>query len=362
VAGADAQDGEAELERVRQAIESIERRIARQQSDMDAGMRELRAVEVEIGAAQGRLVRLRQERSQQQRELESLNSQARAVAQRLDGERAALGQQVRLSYLLGREELLKLVLNQESPTTLGRMVVYYDYLNKARGERIGHVSNELRQLETLAMAARDAEAELARVAAASERELAALEASRSRRSRVVEELESALVSADRELESLRADEKRLTDLVNELDDVLRAFPSGAEEPFANLKGRLTWPVGGRIIDDYGQVRGEGPLRWNGVVLEAERGTPVRAIYYGRVAFSDWLPGLGLLLIVDHGNRYLSLYGYNEVLLKESGDWVEPGEVLAQVGDSSGRAGAALYFELRHRGEPIDPHAWIQGGR
>jgi murein hydrolase activator len=355
-----AQEEQAELARVRGAIEALQEKIARQQSDVDKGVRELRAVELEIAATQTTLTDLRDRRAEQQKILDARNAEARVVAGRLEDERGALGRQVRLSYMLGREELLKLVLNQESPTTLGRMVVYYDYLNKARSERIGHVSDELESLESLVAAARAAEAELGRLTAASEQQLATLESSRRRRADVIRELESSVETSGRELESLRADEKRLADLVNELDDILREFPVNAAEPFADLKGRLTWPVGGRIVEDYGQTRNGGPLRWNGVVLEAERGAPVRAIYYGRVAFSDWLPGLGLLLIVDHGNRYLSLYGYNEVLLKESGDWVEPGEVLAQVGDSSGRARTGLYFELRYRGEPVDPHAWMSG--
>jgi septal ring factor EnvC (AmiA/AmiB activator) len=353
-----AQDEQAMLEKVRGAIQALERKMARQQSDVDTGVRALRAVELDIAATQTKLGGLRDRRAEQQRILDARNAEARVVAARLGDERGALGRQVRLSYMLGREELIKLVLNQESPTTLGRMVVYYDYLNRARSERIGHVSAELESLQELVAAARAAEAELGRLTAAREQELASLESSRRRRAEVIQELESGLESSGHELESLRADEKRLTDLVNELDDILREFPIGAAEPFVNLKGRLPWPVGGRIVEDYGEARNGGPLRWNGVVLEAERGAPVRAIYYGRVAFSDWLPGLGLLLIVDHGNRYLSLYGYNEVLLKESGDWVEPGEVLAQVGDSSGRARAGLYFELRYRGEPVDPHAWM----
>ena len=359
---AHAQDEQAELDRVRQAIEALERRISGQQSEMEAGVQALRAVELEIASAQARLTDLRGQQRERRRELERLHADARAADQRLGQERTTLGRQVLLSYMLGREELLKLVLNQESPTALGRMVVYYDYLNKARGERIAVVSAELRRLEAVAAAVSETETELVRLTAATEREIAGLEASRDKRSRVVTELDAALATSGRELDSLRESERRLTELVNELDDILEAFPKGAAEPFATLKGRLAWPVPGPVVESYGQLRNGGPLRWNGVVVDAERGTPVRAVYYGRVAFSDWLPGLGLLLIIDHGDRYLSLYGYNEVLLKESGEWVEPGDVVAQVGDTSGRIGAALYFELRYRGEPVDPLVWMRESR
>jgi murein hydrolase activator len=117
-------------------------------------------------------------------------------------------------------------------------------------------------------------------------------------------------------------------------------------------------VQGKLAGDYGQPRGPGPIKWNGVLLEAAAGTPVRAVYHGRVAFADWLQGLGLLVIVDHGGGYMSLYGHNEALLKESGDWVEPGEAIAQVGDTGGQARAGSYFEIRYNGEPVNPHPWI----
>ena len=144
----------------------------------------------------------------------------------------------------------------------------------------------------------------------------------------------------------------------ELGDILAAFPAGTDEPFASLKGKLPWPAQGRIDEDFGKSRGGTRPRWNGVLLAAEPGTPVRAVYHGRVAFSDWLPGLGLLLILDHGDGYLSLYGQNEVLLRESGEWVAPGEILGQVGSAGGRSG--VYFELRHDGKPIDPGDWMRG--
>jgi septal ring factor EnvC (AmiA/AmiB activator) len=139
---------------------------------------------------------------------------------------------------------------------------------------------------------------------------------------------------------------------------MAGFPVDTEEPFAGLKGKLAWPVQGRLAGDYGQPRGTGPVKWNGVLLEAAAGVPVRAVYHGRVAFADWLQGLGLLVIVDHGAGYMSLYGHNEALLKESGDWVEPGEPIAQVGDTGGQTRPGLYFEIRYNGEPVNPHPWI----
>jgi septal ring factor EnvC (AmiA/AmiB activator) len=152
----------------------------------------------------------------------------------------------------------------------------------------------------------------------------------------------------------------LAELVVQLTELTAGFPVDTEKPFGTLKGTLAWPVQGRVAGDYGQPRGGGPVKWSGVLLEASAGAPVRAVYHGRVAFADWLPGLGLLLIVDHGGGYMSLYGHNEALLKEPGDWVEPGETIAQVGDTGGQSRPALYFEIRQNGEPINPRPWIAG--
>lgn len=119
------------------------------------------------------------------------------------------------------------------------------------------------------------------------------------------------------------------------------------------------PIAGRVTNRFGSARSSGKLRWNGVFIEAEPGTPVTAVHYGRVVFSDWLRGFGLLLIVDHGDGYMSLYGHNEVLYRETGDWVTAGETIATVGDTGGQNRSGLYFEIRHAGKPTDPQHWCR---
>jgi septal ring factor EnvC (AmiA/AmiB activator) len=280
------------------------------------------------------------------------------VNARLAGERAALGDQVRVSYMTGREELFKLLLSQESPASLGRMLVYYDYFNRARSERIRAVSAELGKLDDLGSQTERVAAELARLEAEQAAEVAALAKIRDERKAAVAKLDAGIATANAAMTKLRSDEKRLTELVVQLTELMAGFPVDTEQPFGKLKGKLAWPVQGRIVGDYGQPRGGGPVKWSGVLLEASQGTAVRAVYHGRVAFADWLPGLGLLIIVDHGDGYMSLYGHNEALLKEPGDWVEPGETIAQVGDTGGQSRPALYFEIRQNGEPVNPRPWI----
>ena len=146
--------------------------------------------------------------------------------------------------------------------------------------------------------------------------------------------------------------------MDELKALLAEFPAESSQRFSAVRGQLAWPVPGRLVNDYGQPRA-GSLRWNGVLVGAESGTSVRSLYYGRVVFADWLAGMGLLLVIEHGEGYMSLYGHNEALLKEAGDWVEPGERVALVGDSGGQGTPGLYFEIRRAGEPQNPHRWIK---
>jgi len=353
---------EQALEAVREEIHTLERRLARQHVERDAGYRALRSVELEISASASELGVIREGLGLQRERSRTLVREAQAARERLAGERQALGEQVRASYLSGRHEMLKLLLNQENPARLGRMMVYYDYLNRARSERVAAVSGEITTLAELARASERAGEELAELEERQTRELEALGRARDERRQLVTRLERDIADAGSTIERLRGEETRLAQLVAELEALLAGFPVDPEVRFGSIKGRLPWPVPGPVINNYGDARGAGgQLRWNGVVVSAPAGTPVRAVYHGRVAYADWLPGLGLLVIVDHGDGYMSLYGHNEALLKESGDWVTPGEVIAQVGDSGGQSENALYFEIRRDGEPVDPRPWIGPG-
>jgi murein hydrolase activator len=354
----DRRESEAALSAVRKEIKALQERIARETTRRDEGARALRAAETEIAAATRKLAEVRGNVRAQQTARRDLTQETERANRRLTAEQAALARQVRSSYMTGRQELFKLLLSQESPAALGRMLVYFDYYNRARSARIGQVAQELDKLATLELETARVEAELAALETAQAREVATLERSRDERSAAVAKLEVDIRDGAAAVAKLRAEEQRLAELVRRLGELMAGFPVDTDEPFQSLKGQLAWPVQGKLAGDYGQPRGAGTMKWNGVLLEASAGTPVRAVYHGRVAFADWLQGLGLLVIVDHGGGYMSLYGHNEALLKESGDWVEPGEAIAQVGDTGGQSRAALYFEIRYNGEPVNPHPWI----
>ena len=346
------------LDEVRRRITALGERVTSKHAERQGTTRELRRVEKELGAAAQALAGLKDRRQAEQRRQQALAADITAAQGRLAVQQDSLAQQIRLSYMSGRQEAMRLLLNQESPARLGRMMVYYDYLNRARSARIEQVNAHVRDLEALSEEARQVAAELARLAELREREIARLEQARVERRAALAAIDEELRSADSQLAVLKAEEDALVELVEELKEVLAAFPVQSQEPFARLKGSLAWPLRGRLLRDFGDRKGSGGLKATGVLVGAAAGSPVRALYHGRVVFGDWLPGLGLLLVVDHGQGYMSLYGHNEALLKEAGDWVTPGEVIAQVGDSGGQRQPALHFEIRRNGEPENPHRWI----
>src|SRR5690606_18563638 len=316
-----------------------------------------RGAELDVGEAGKALGAIERKADDARRRAAELETERAAIDRRLSAEKSLLAEQLRVAYMNGRAELLKLLLSQESPADFGRMMVYYGYFSRARGAQLRAVAEDLDEARRVAAEAEAVAAELDALSTRRAAELAALERSRSERQALLAELETSIAAAGGEVERLRDEERRLIELVTELGNLLAGFPADSEEPFDRLKGRLAWPVAGEITADYGKERAGG-LRWNGVLLSAPAGAPVRAVYHGRVAFADWLQGLGLLIVLDHGDGYMSLYGHNDALLKEPGDWVRPGEPIAEVGTTGGRREPALYFEIRHRGQPVNPHAWI----
>jgi murein hydrolase activator len=354
------QQPERDLEAVRDRIQALERRLAGEQTERDRHSQELREVELRVAAANRELDQLRTRLREQQQRAATLQTQTADAGARLGDERDALARQVRASYMTGDAEVFRLLLSQEDPADIGRMVVYYEYLLQARGERLERAREELGTLMELAAETAAVRRSLEALEAAQAAEVATLAAARSDRQAVLSRLEASIAEGDAEVQRLRAEEARLVELIEELSELVADFPVNVDDPFTGMRGRLAWPVAGELAGDFGRPRNGGPMQWNGVLLETAEGAPVRAVYHGRVVFSDWLPGLGLLVILDHGDGYMSLYGHNEALLKDAGDWASPGEVIAQAGDTGGLARPSLYFEIRHNGTPVNPNPWFAG--
>ncbi len=349
---------EQELEEVRARISELKNSMDQSAVQRDRLGQELQTSEVAIAEKRLRLRELEREREYSVRQKAELDEKLTIRRQELDTEARHLAEQVRSAYINGSEEKIKLLLNQRDPATLGRLMIYYAYLNDYRMRNIDTVTAHINELAVLHGQVAAEETRIAELARARYAELTELNVAQEQRGRLLASLNEKIAAEGREVDRLAAQEKDLSRLIAELTSILSDYPISSEDPFSEHKGRLTWPVAGTLIHDFGQPRVSDRLKWNGVVLGAPRGREVRAVYHGRVAFADWLAGLGLLVIVDHGEGYLTLYGYNETILKNAGDWVAPGDVIATVGDSGGQPESGLYFEIRQGTKPVNPRLWI----
>jgi septal ring factor EnvC (AmiA/AmiB activator) len=353
----------AELKQLRARIEAMRHALNADQGRRDRVRTELRKVEQTISHVAQVLQRTEQDIQQVGKRLQSLGRQRDRLAGDLTVDRRLLARQLRASYIIGRQQELKLLLNQSDPAKVQRALVYYDYLNRARTARIKSSLAQLRQLRSVQTAITDRRHQLQQLRAAQERQKTQLEHSRGERKQVLAQLSAQIADKHQRLRSMVRNEHNLEGVLHALDQALADIPMPPQlsRPFAKLKGRLPWPVRGRIVERYGRLRGVGRLRWRGMLIAAPAGTPVHAISHGQVAFADWLRGYGLLLIIDHGHGFMTLYGHNQSLYKEVGEWVEPGDLVASVGDSGGQAQSALYFEIRRQGNPVNPASWCRAG-
>ena len=351
-AGADAK--EAELKQVRGRIESIRRAIHAEAERRDALSRQLKDAELEIQSARERLAAVRARRAASEKRLTELKADHAQTEHSIAAERDALAAELQVAYMNGRQEQLKLLLNQGDPAQLGRMMAYYGYFGRARAARITTISEHLAHLELLTENIAAETDKLSALEQENARDVEALAGARARRARTLAEVQSSIKTRNDELTKLQRDAQALEKLVEELRRAIEEFPELAEQPFQRVKGKLPWPVKGSVLARFGQLRAGGPLKWQGIVIGAERGTQVRSPYHGRVVYADWLPGLGLLVVLDHGGGYMSLYGHNEQLYRRVGDRVSPGDLLAAVGDAAGVGKPGLYFEIRKGKTGPDP--------
>ena len=348
---------ERELEDVRDKISALKTSMDKRAAERDRITGELQSSEVVIAEKRTHLKELERQRVFSEKKKAELDARLETKETELVAETGQLESQVAAAYTSGSQERIKLLLNQHDPATLGRLMTYYRYMSDYRGENIAAVNAHIAELSDLREQAAGEEARLAGLARARFAELTELNAAQEKRQNLLVVLKTRIAEEGSEIDRLAAQEQDLARLIAELTSILSDYPITSEEPFSTLRGKLTWPIAGSLVHDFGQPRAGG-LKWNGVVLSAPRGREVRAIYHGRVVFADWLAGMGLLVIVDHGDGFMTLYGYNETTLKSAGDWVAPGDVIATVGDSGGQQQTGLYFEVRQGAKPVNPRTWV----
>jgi septal ring factor EnvC (AmiA/AmiB activator) len=354
----DRAKAEAQLRQVQKEIDRVREQVSRDAAQRDRLARDLRRTEQSATGVRGEMTRLRRERAERSRRRAELGRERAEREAALVAEREALASQLRAAHQIGREEPLKLLLNQRDPARAGRMFAYYSYFGRARAEQVARIEQHVARIGELDAGLAREEARLVELEQARVAELQKLERARAERGQVLASLTAESRSRAAQLKRLQRQQGALEKLVRELGRAIEKFPSDSRSAFARLRGKLAWPASGRIVASYGQTRAGG-LRWDGMLLATERGAPVRAIYGGRIVYADWLAGLGLLVIVDHGGGYISLYGHNDELYRKVGERVNAGDSLAAAGDSGGRAQPGLYFALRRAGRAIDPRPWFR---
>lgn len=356
----DSAQAKAKLALVRGQISALTDRLGGELKQRDALNARLREADLRITAQRLRLESLRGARAQAERRRAELTAEQTRNQTALDAERAALAGQVRAAYMIGRQEGMKLLLNQSDPANAGRTVTYYAYFARARGVKIDQIRARVARVRELVDDTEQATAKLHAVQIETAEEMTDLQHAREERASALAAVTKRVSSGNQELGRLQLEERAEESLVADLARVLQDLPLDKRQGFAALRGRLPWPVRGKMTVRYRRpdANPRSSLKWSGVLIGTTRGAKVRAPYFGRVVYADWLQGLGLLLIIGHSGNFMTLYGHAEVLYKTVGDWVAPGDVIAALSDSSGPA-PQLYFEIRDGRNTVDPKIWLK---
>jgi len=295
-----------------------------------------------------------------QTQLSTLNQRSAALEADKTAQEELIKQAVRASYVAGQEPYLKLLLNQQEPAQSARMLRYYERFNRERLARVETFRETLSALLTtrtqIEASSREQDTREARLQA----QVDSLNAEQAQRNTLLAALKDDISARSGELQQLTEDRGRLEALLEKIQEAIANIPPPEQlTPFAQSRGKLPWPVAGAVLNRFGAAYSDGNLHRQGIVMSAAVGSPVRAIHPGRIVFADWLRGSGLLVVVDHGEGYLSLYANNQSLVKRKGDWVSRGEALATSGENSGTGSPGIYFEIRHNGQAQDPAQWCE---
>lgn len=348
------------LEAVNAAIGQIEQWLDETSESLSNEEQSLRRIQHDISEREQDITANRQRISALQAELQELQSEAGALEASIRDGQTQVARAVRASWMTRSDSPLKLLLNQQDLSRSSRMLRYYDAFNEARVARIEAWREDLEALQRTREQIASRQQALNGENRALEQQLAALNRDRAQRQTLISELQEQMDERSNTLESLQEDREQLEALIEEINRIIVDIPAPEEAaPFDAARGEMPWPLPGQPANRFGESYSDGNLRRQGIIIAGEPGTPVRAIHQGRVVFADWLRGSGLLVVVDHGGGYISLYAHNGALDKSSGDWVNRGEPLATAGTNAGMDTPGIYFEIRHNGTPRDPVNWLQ---
>lgn len=359
-------DEKADMAKLQKDIADLQKELKKVQGARSNVQQELQKNETQMSELQKKVEKIQQEINNQDKQIENLNQERGNLEKARAKQQAQAAEQVRAAYQLGQQPQFKVFLNQESPERISRMMKYHSFFMAAHAEKMKKYLDTITQLNELEPQIAQKTAELNGIKEELSKQQASLQEAQAQRKQTLAKINTTISSKDKALQDMQEDRRQLQALLQKVTratNSLAAAPSyvplpTAGEKFSSRKGRLPWPTQGRIAHGFGSSQVEGQLQWNGVLISASSGQQVKAVHYGRVVFADYFRGQGLLVIVDHGEGYLSLYAHNQHLHIKAGDAVKAGEAIASVGNTGGQNEAGLYFEIRYQGKAIDPAAWL----
>lgn len=346
------------LNKIKQDIINLEKSIKGSGEQQGSLSSELKKSELDSAKINQKINTLEKKLKALKTELTTLKKEQKNLDASRKSQQELITHQMTSAYKLGNEESIKLLLNQENPETISRTLKYYDYFLQARAAKLDNYRETLLSLKQVETSITDRQTQLSANRSILKQQQQQLGQQQQQRRQVLAQLNQKISNSKQQLNKLNNERSKLESVLKSLEQgIAKLSLPATDKPFKVRKGKLPWPVSGRLSKYFGSTRNAN-IRWNGWLLKANEGTPVRAIHHGRIIFSDYLRGHGLLTIIDHGDGYMSLYAHNQVLLKETGEWVLPNETIAKVGNTGGQDEHALYFEIRHNGKPTNPKRWL----
>ena len=365
-------DNQENLTVLRERIQSLQKELASKETLKQVTSEALQETEHAIHSINQKLTKLLEKDRKANEDFKQLQAQYQQIKNEIELERNQLEKLLYHQYLKGQQDYFRLVINQKDPHQIARDLHYYKKFSLAAAESIKDLQNHQNQIQDLTHASHQKKQEIITIQSEYSTQRQKLEQAKNKHHVMLTQISGQITQQQQEINKLQSDEKRITNLVNEINKLLvqeksRNTPINSKLPdasttgipFSSLRGKLNLPVRGKLLNSFGGQRSGKHVMWKGLFIQSPNGSDVKAISEGRVVFADWLRGFGNLMILDHGNNYMSLYGNNETLLKKVGDIIRGGDTIATVGNSGGNPDTGLYFELRHKGKPFDPLSWIK---
>ena len=352
---------ERHLKKLRDDINELQNFLKKAQDDHKSLVSTLRKSDEDVAKVSKQVESLKQALQEERARLKKLKAEQTTLSQSQLKQRRVLNDIILASYKLGQEPQLKMLLNQQDPAQVARNLSYLQYFNQAHQVEIETYRQTLKSLSVVQTQIEKKQNSLQEKLTQLKQSHSKLKKNQAQQQADAHSLNKKIRGSGQQLSRLQQDRQNLMSVLGKVEEVFLPYERTQESrPFKQLKGKLPSPLSTQAKKIFGQWQHNGKQRWQGWLYPEQTGTQVHAIHHGRVVFSDWLRGFGLLTIVDHGQGYMTLYARNQALLKTVGDWVETGEVLETVGRSGGFKDTALYFEIRHKGQPQNPKRWLKG--